>query len=169
MNKPRKTVNSPLLLGVIIATLVLGLGMLMFLYLYPPARAQMMNAIGLQIALDIFCIGCSIIILIYAPRRFFSIITISKDGISRSLFGKFFKLSMKWDGIYEISYFESGMGFMMFSQTKSIKGMSYGKIAKIKDLIQLQLTKKNYDAVKQYIQQPIIGLSEEIKRRLKLE
>ncbi len=129
----------------------------------------MKNELWLLIALGIFCVGCSIVILICAPRRFFSVITISEDGISRCLFSKFFKLSMKWDEIYEISYFESGMAFLMFSQTKSIKGMSYGKIAKIKNFIQLQLTQKNYDAVKQYIQQPIIGLTEEKKRQLKLK
>lgn len=169
MNKPRKTVTSPLLLGVIIATMVLGMGMFMFLCLYPPAWVQMRNALWLLVALGIFYIGCFIVILIYAPRRFFSIITISEDGISRSLFGKFCKLSMKWDEIYEISYFESSMIFLMFSQTKSINGMSYGKITKIKDLIQLQLTQKNYDAIKQYIKQPIIGLTDTKKAQLKLK
>ncbi len=116
-----------------------------------------------------FFFGGPIVIFISGARRGFSVITISEEGISRCLFGKFCKLTMKWDEIYEISYFESGMAFLIFSQTKSIQGLSYWKITKIKNLIQIQLTQKNYDAVKQYIQQPIKGLTDAKMKQLKLK
>ncbi len=150
---------SPLLLCISIVTIVLSISVFLFLCLYPPAWAQMKNVLWLLIALGIFFIGGPIVIFISGARRGFSVITISEEGISRCLFGKFCKLTMKWDEIYEISYFESGMAFLIFSQTKSIQGLSYWKITKIKNLIQIQLTQKNYDAVKQYIQQPIIRVT----------
>ena len=167
--KTRKTVMSPLLLSISIITIVLSTCVFLFLTLFPPALTQMKKALGVWITSGLLFLGGPIVILISTARRCFSVITISEKGISRVAFGVFFKLSMKWDEIYEISYFESGMPFLIFSQTKSIQGLSYWKITKIKNLIQLQLTQKNYDVVKQYIQQPIIGLTEEKMGQLKLK
>lgn len=166
-------VASPILLAVIIAVIIISLSIFLFLLLYPPAVTQFKDEGNLGIVIlivsSIFLVWFPIIIIITGVRRFFSVIQIDEDGISRSFLRKFCRLSMKWDEIYEISYFESGMTFLMFSQTRSIQGLSYWKITKIKDLIQIQLTQKNYDFVKQFIKQPIKGLTDEKMKQLKLK
>ncbi len=165
MNKPRKTVMSPLLLGVVVTTILLLIGCNLFFALYPYNRLST----EMLVVASLLSGGGALLLIVLGARRGFSVITISEEGISRCLFGKFCKLSMKWDEIYEISYFESGMAFLIFSQTKSIQGLSYWKITKIKNLIQIQLTQKNYDFIKQYIQQPIKGLTDKKLAKLKLK
>lgn len=161
----RRTVASPLLLITMIITILSLIGFNLFFALYPYDRLST----TLMIVASLVCSGGSLLLFILGARRFFTIIQIDENGISRSLFGKLCRLNMKWNEIYEISYFESGMAFLIFSQTRSIQGLTYWKITKIKNLIQIQLTKKNYDFVKQFIQQPIKGLTEDKIKQLKLE
>ncbi len=166
----RRIVASPLLLIVSCICIVVGFSLFLFFVLYPPCISQMKEHIWLLVAIGILTVVFPIIGLVHVGvRRFFTVIQMDEEGISRSLFGRFCKLSMKWNEIYEISYFESGMAFLIFSQTKSIQGLSYWKICNIKNLIQIQLTQKNYDFIKQYIQQPIKGLTDAKLAQLKIK
>ena len=149
--------------------MLMAITIFLFVVLYPPNVSQLRDHIGVLFVAAIFCIVFPVLIFFINARKLFTIIKIDENGISRSLFGKFFKLSMKWDEIYEISYYESVLPFLMFSQTKSLKGISYNGTAKIKNLIQLQLTRKNYNFIKQYIKQPIVGLTDDKIKRLKLD
>ena len=172
MNKARKTVASVLLLGGIIFSMLIFPCMFLFLTFFPPAREQMTYSIAnivLYCIWGILAILYPLLLYILCARRFFAVITINEEGISRAVFGRFYKLTLKWDEIYEISYFESLMPFILFSQTKSVQGMSYNQITKIKNLIQIQLTQKNYDVIKQYVKQPIIGLTDAKLKHLRLK
>lgn len=168
MKKVRKTVASPILLsGVVIFIFILPLCCFLFFVLYPYGRERI--TVTIWIIIIVLFIGFPIILFLGNARKLFTIITMDEKGISRSLFGTFFKLSMKWEEIYEISYYESLIPFIMFSETKSLRGITYKGTGKIKNLIQLQLTQKNYDFIKQYIKQPIIGLTDAKMAQLKLK
>lgn len=137
-----------------------------FLVVFLPSSIK--TSLWVYICSGVLLIGGALLLLLLGMRRFLVVVTIDENGISRAAFKKFYKLTMVWDEIYEIRYFESGLPFLLFSQTKSTQGLSYWKITKIKNLIQIQLTQKNYDLVKQYIKQPILGLTDAKKAQLKL-
>lgn len=161
----RRTIASPLLFIGIILTILLLIGCNLFFVLYPYNRM----GIIMLVSATFLCSGGALLIFISSFRRFFSVIRIDEYGLSRSVFGKLCKLSMNWDEIYEISYFESVLPFIIISKTQSIQGLSYWKITKIKDTIQIQLTQKNYNFIKQFIKQPVIGLTDEKIQQIKLE
>jgi len=81
----------------------------------------------------------------------------------------FVSKQMKWDNIAEIRYYERGIPFIFVSKTLSLENKIYDYIIKQKDVLQIQLNKKVYNALMKYIQQPIIGLTEEKLTELKLK
>lgn len=165
----RRLFASQVLFVSLIISIIISFALFVFIVVYLSIFSELENNIGVLVFASLCFVGGPILLFFTIARRFCSVIQMDEDGISRSVFGKFCKLSMKWDEIYEISYFESGMAFLLFSKKRSVQGMSYWKITGIKDLIQIQLTQKNYDFVKQYIQQPIIGLTDAKMSQLKLK
>ncbi|MDE7164129.1 MAG: hypothetical protein K2O04_01730 [Clostridiales bacterium] len=161
-----KVIPSPLILGGMIFSAIFLIGVFVFFICVP---SDIETDLWIYIVAGVILLGGSLLIFFLGARRFLSIVVIDENGISRAFLDRFFKLSMKWDEIYEFSYFESGLPFLIISKTKSIQGMSYWKITKIKDLIQIQLSQKNYDKIKQYIKQPIVGLTEAKMAQLKLK
>ncbi len=96
-------------------------------------------------------------------------VRIDESGIKRLIFGFIKSTEMKWDNIAEIRYYERGIPFIFVSKTLSLENKIYDYIIKQKDVLQIQLNKKVYNALMKYIQQPIIGLTEEKLTELKLK
>lgn len=164
-----RIIPSPFVFGGIIFMDILCLSVFLFVICMPHGIEQCNEHIWYWFALITMLIVFPLLCSILSARRFLAVFQFDETGISRSVFGKFYKLTMKWDEIAEISYFESLRPFLMFSKTVSIKGMSYRRIGKIKDLIQIELSPKRYDVVKQFIVKPINGLTEAQKAKLKLK
>lgn len=160
-----KTLASPILTGCIVGALVADVCILMFFLLYP--WKEDIDFWGWFI-ISFFCILLPILLLLFSSRRFFSVITIDETGIKRSCFKLFWKLDMLWDGIKEIIYYERLAPFIMFSKSESIQGWDYDDMIKRKDILQIQLTAKVYSVLMQYVQQPIVGLTDEVVAKLKL-
>lgn len=79
---------------------------------------------------------------------------------------------MTWDEIADIAFSQfllTPYGYLWFSKTKKISYISMERRYKVKDAIMISLNKKRYAVIKQYIKQPITGLSEETAKALKLE
>ena len=155
-------------IGTLLAfSLTVGIGIFVLIYdLVEPGKKQ----------LDIlsWCIIClmsgvyPIALILVSSRRGLSLIKIDKNGIRRLVFGFIKSVEMQWDNIAEIRYYERGLPFIIISKTQHLEGKSYNRIVMRRDVIQIQLNKKAYEAITKYIQQPIIGLTEEKLTELKL-
>lgn len=128
---------------------------LIFTYTYPPAHPTEVY----DHLLIVFCTGVlpTAILILAVPRGVFSVVTISEAGVKRSTFG-LFKLEMTWEEMAEIRFFWRVMPFLFFSKTSSLEGMTYDRIIKKKDVIQVALKKKVYNAIRQYTEKEIINL-----------
>lgn len=157
-NGKYKTVGSYFILITMISGSLLGIALFLFLVLYP---SNVKTSIWAYVGIAAIGVVPLPVLSICLARRIFTIIVIDENGISRSLFGKFYKLTMSWDEIHEICYQERVFPFLIFSKTQSVHGLSDSKRNKIKDMIMLQLTVKNSRIVRQYIKQPVVGMSEQ--------
>lgn len=146
-----------------------GLGIIIFILSYEPARTDNIYATIILVALlSIFSIGLTI----EGPRTFLAMITIDENGVTKSFLGRFCKVQMTWEEIADIAFSQfllTPYGFLWFSKTIKISYVSMERRYKVKDSIAIVLNKKRYAVIKQYIKQPITGLSEETAKTLKLE
>ncbi len=127
------------------------------------------------ILFDIALLGSALIVFLGTIRFCYSIITIDERGIRRSAVGFLFKLEMKWDEIKEISYQSWFFPYIWITKdrpiglVKSNSRQVFKQLYKRKDLIQIHLSRKIYKTIRQYTEIPIIGLTEETMKELKLE
>lgn len=170
----RRKINilcSPILaLGILVSLLSLW-GFYFFLIIYEPIRISLITKhIPLFIIMTIIGgFAPPICILFVYARKYLSIITIDETGISRRFLWKFYKLHISWDEITEVYYFSAIAQFLVFSKNKKVSVMTYNKMRLEKDTIELTLSKKRYEVIKQYLQQPIINLPEKVKQRMEQE
>lgn len=76
---------------------------------------------------------------------------------------------MSWDNIAEICYFTALAEFLVFSKNKKVSTMTYNKMRMEKDAIEMTISRRRYRVIKQYLQQPIVGMPEKVKERLERE
>lgn len=151
----------------VIFTFSCGVGIGLFTLLFEPCRTQL-DTISWCIV-GFACGVLQIFLIIVSSRRGLSVVRIDESGIKRLIFGFIKSTEMKWDNIAEIRYYERGIPFIFVSKTLSLENKIYDYIIKQKDVLQIQLNKKVYNALMKYIQQPIIGLTEEKLTALKLK
>ncbi len=158
----------PMTVGSLFAWLC-GLGIMVFWLSYSPARNA---SIPLTIILVLLLAPGVILIPILGASTLFATITIDITGVTKSFLGKFCKVQMTWDEIADIAFSQfllTPYGYLWFSKTIKISYVSMERRYKVKDSIAIVLNKKRYAVIKQYIKQPITGLSEETAKALKLE
>ncbi len=163
-----KIIPSPFILFGIIFMVIMCCGILLIIYANPVARDQ------LNLLQHIACIFFSAILPIIAIicmiyRGFLSVITIDNSGLKISVLGIFRTKKIAWEEMSEICYYERLRPFVFFSKTGSIQGMYYDQIIKKKDAIQVELTPKVYQAIKRFTKQPILNLTEDRIKLLRLE
>jgi len=95
------------------------------------------------------------------------IITLDEAGISRSLFGVFFKKKISWDEVSDIRIFGmlTGGAFLFFSK-KSLDNMSIYDARKQKGHIQVAFSVKLLKAIRYFTDMEIANLSEEEEQKL---
>lgn len=149
----------------IISCVLLDVAIVLFCILYPKEPLKIIT----WIIISVCAVILPITMVLFTARRVFSTISINKHGIKRTCFKVFYKLEMPWDGIREIRYCERIGPYLMISKTESIEKWTFENMIKRKDILQIALTPKVYKAIKPYLQQPILGLTEEKIKTLKLE
>lgn len=159
-----------MLIGHII-TVLMGYGILIFVYTYPPARHQITVGDGESIFVQIMLILCmgvlpTLLIILAIPRGVFSIVTISDKGVKRTLFAGLLKREMTWEEMTEMRYYPRIFPFVFFSKTTCLEGLTYEKMYRKKDVIQVALSKKVYNAISRFTDKEIIALPEKIKNSL---
>ncbi len=160
---------SPTFLIITVFTMIVSWGFLIFLFAFEPCRSGLLAEIHLLVLYSLIFGTYPIIAFFLSVRRILSRITIDETGISRSFLGRFYKLHISWDDMAEVFFIDSLVEYLMFSKTKQISRMSYWKASMVKDAIQITLSKKRYAVIKQYLQQPIVGMSDKVKARLEQE
>ena len=167
-NKPLKIVASPFVLAGVIVML-LFLGVILFLVFLPVDDDV---SIFSQIGCIICCVVFPIIALIdLSFRGFLSVLVIDCNGIKNNLFGIFPVKKTSWEEMYEIRYYERLRPFLLFSKC-SLENLTYNQIITVikrKDAVQVELTKKVYQAVISFTEKPIVDLTEEKIELLKLD
>ncbi len=160
---------SPTLLIGILFIILLSWGLLIFFLAYEPSRVGLLSSIPCFIILVLILGVCPIFIILASMRCYFSIITIDETGISRAFLGKFFKLKMAWNEIADIRYYTTLIGYFVFSKTKYLCEIPSSKWYRIKDTVFFTVSKKRYNVIKQYLQQPIFGIPYYVKADLEKE
>lgn len=162
----KKTVKALMSIYVMVGTLFIVIAaytILIFTYVYPPARPTEIY----DHVLFVLCSGVipTLIIILAIPRGIFSVVTISEMGVKRTLFAKLCKREIRWEEMSEIRYYPRIMPFVFFVKNGSLEGLSYESIIKRKDVIQVALSKKVYNAIKQFTDKEIVNLPENFEKR----
>ena len=162
-----RILSSPVLVIGAIFGWLCEVGIIIFWLSYAPAR----NA---NIFLTVFLVAMLSAMLIVLPvsgaRSLFPIITIDETGISRSFLGVLCKLHISWDEMTEAVFtphFLYVNGIIWFSKTKKISEIDVFLRYKVKDAIPISLYKKRYAVIKQYLKQPIVGLTDDFIEKSK--
>lgn len=164
-----KFFKSPFLMGGIIFILIIGYGCFIFIATFPPARIILRT--------PFLCVGtcfatviCPTFVLCGTIKRFFVKIIIDENGIETSLFKVFCKKKWAWEEIKEIFCGWRVVPWLFLSKKPdAFIDRTYEKLIKDKDLLQIEMTsKKVYRAIKHYWDKPIIGITEEVEKQLKL-
>ena len=169
-NKPLKIIASPFILSGLIFAEILCYGIFIFIYSYPVARGQL-TPFTHFICIAGFAVLPMVVLIAGAYRGFLSLIIIDNYGIRTSVLGIFPVRRVLWSEMYEIRYYERVRPFFLFSKC-SLENLTYEQIIKIvtrKDAVQVELTKKVYQAVKSFTDKPIVNLSEDRIKLLRLE
>lgn len=167
MKKSVKVIPSMFMLIGVMCAIVIGLGLLIFFYTYPPARpTELYDHLLTCFATGILPV---LIIILAIPRGIFSVVTISESGVKRASFGVLCKREIKWDEMSEMRYYPRIMPFVFLCKTGTLEGVYYDDIIKRKDVIQVTLTKKVYNAITQFTDKEIMGLSDDAIKALKLD
>ena len=169
-SKPLQIIASPFILSGLIFIEIFCYGTLIFMYSYPVARGQL-TPFTHFICIVGFAILPMLTLIAGACRGFLSLITIDNYGIRISVLGIFPVKRTTWNDMYEIRYYERVRPFLLFSKC-SLENLTYNQIIKVitrKDAVQVELTKKVYQAVKSFTDKPILDLTEDKIELLKLE
>ncbi len=162
MKKQIRVVMSVYMIVALIVLVAMTYAILIFSYCYPPARpTEIYDHILLVI-----CAGVlpTLVIIFAIPRGVFSVVTINEKGAKRSFCGRFLKTEMSWAEMAEVRYYWRILPTVFFSKTVTLDGMTYEKIIKRKDVIQLALSQKVLNAIKQFTDKEIINLPEKYKK-----
>ncbi len=141
-------------------------GLFLFTVLYEPCRVQLSEEPWTYVILALILFGFSTISFVGTAKRWFTKYEIDSTGLKTSLFCLFHKKSIKWDEIVEMRYYERILPFVIISNNQTLEGVDYNKAVKQKGTFQINLTPKVYKAIKNYANQPIIGLSENMAKLL---
>ena len=163
----KKFISSKFHIFGFVFSLICGYAPLLFVIIYDDAWKQ---ALETPLLFAIFCFmsaGLSTFVLVAITRRSFSIITIDEDGISSALFKVFFKRHISWEEVREMKLYAHGFPYLIVSKESSLGNIPlYYKALRLKDVIFIQLNKKIYFALREFTDQPITGLTDEILIRL---
>jgi len=131
-----------------------------FIYLpfQPKKNGEQLSLVSHMIAM-FFSGFLPTIIFIFYIHRGASIIEISKTGIKKSLFKMFYKREIMWEEITEMRIINRVNAWLFVSKVP-MGNYSYEQLVKKKDTIQMTMSKKLYDAIRQYTSKEIIGIAE---------
>lgn len=166
-HKKLKIIASPFVLVGIIFMIILCGGILIFIYSYPVARNQL-TPLTHFICITFSALFPILAVIDVAYRGFLSVITIDNFGLKISVLSIFRVAKISWDEIYEIRYYERVRPFLFFSKY-CLEDMPYNNIVKRKDVIQVELTKKVFQAIKSFTNKSIVNLTEDRIKLLGLE
>ena len=140
-------------------------GMYLFTIIYEPCRVGLSQHIGILVMWTIFGVIFPIVSICICSRQYLSLITIDETGISRSFLGRFHKLHISWDDMREACYKFNMLGWLFFSKTKKMSEIPFHETWKTKDYIHISLSKKRYNLIMQYLQQPIVDMPESLVKK----
>lgn len=156
----------PIMTVIILIAILAMLTLYIFTLVYKPVREAWMEKYIITFILwTMVSCGLSVVILCLIAKPLLSVVRIDETGVSRAFLSRFWKLHISWEEMVEARYFISITGQIIFSKTKSLNYIPLSKWHKIKDIIFLGLSKKRYRVIKQYLQQPILCMPEEVKAR----
>ena len=149
---------------------IIGYAILIFLLVYPQAKAQLDESLWLKIGYIFLCgVLPTLGIIGLTIRGFYSVIKIDEKGVSRAFFGIFFKKEISWEEMKGMWALYQVQVFVFFSKSVSLDGMTYNKIIKQKGVIQATLSKKVYQAIRRFTDKEIYGVDDDTAKRLHLE
>ncbi|MCI8612636.1 MAG: hypothetical protein HFE48_02915 [Clostridia bacterium] len=122
---------------------IIGYAILIFTFTYKPIFEE----IGLWAkVIAIVCFGVlpTLGIIGLTIRGFYSVIKIDEKGVSRALFGIFFKKEISWEEMKGMWALYQVQVFVFFSKSVSLDGMTYNKIIKQKDGVDDDTAKRLY-------------------------
>ena len=159
----------PIITISILIMVIFLLALYIFTVVYEPSREGAMEHVPVFIIWTLVACGVSICILVMMAKPLLSIIHIDETGVSRAFLGRFWKLHIAWQDLAEARYFISVSEQMAFSKTKKLEYIQRNKWYKEKDIIFIGFSKKRYEVISQYLQQPIVGMPDKVKERLTKE
>jgi hypothetical protein len=162
MNRKTKFIESPFLAIGYTWLLLMGYGIIYFAYLSPFSAAKNGEELSLFTHFTILFFSGILptIIFIFYIHRGASVIELSKTGIKKSLFKIFYRREIKWEELTEMRIIHR-VNVWLFVSKVSMKNYSYEQLVKRKDTIQMTMSKKLYDTIRQYTSQEIIGIEED--------
>ena len=140
-------------------------GIYLFTIIFEPTRVGLLHRIDILVMWTISAVGATILYVCLGARQYLSLITIDETGISRSFLGIFHKLHIPWDDMREACYKFNMLGWLFFSKTKKMSEIPFHETWKTKDYIHISLSKKRYNLIMQYLQQPIIDMPESLVKK----
>ncbi|MDE5562566.1 MAG: hypothetical protein K2J01_03360 [Clostridiales bacterium] len=156
----------PFITVCVLCLVVFMIALNVFLLVFEPSRMAFVEHIPMFICWIIFTYGLTIATLVLMAKPLLSIIHIDETGISRAFLGKFWKLHISWDDMAEARFYTAVSNQMVFSKTKELGAIPMSKWYKEKDIIFVGFSKKRYEVISQYLQQPIVGMPDKLKDRL---
>ncbi len=156
----------PFMTTIILIMLVVFISLYIFTVSYAPCRITLLNNIPIFVIWTLFFCVSSIIHLVVIIPRLLVVIKINESGISKSFLGRFLKANISWNEIAEVRYFLYVSEQIVFSKSRELASIPLLKWHKLKDIIFMGLSKKRYAIMKQYLQQPIVGMPDKVKARL---
>lgn len=159
MKKVVKVIPSMFWLIGIICAIIGGYSILIVIYSLESARNQL-DIISHIIYIVFTGVLPTLILILSVQRGVFSVVTFSENGVKRSLFAGLFKVEMSWEEMKEMRFYVRLLPYIFFSKTSTLEGLTYDSIIKKKDIIQVDFTKKVYNAIKQFTDREIVNLPE---------
>lgn len=148
----------PFITACVLCLVIFMIALNIFLLVFEPSRTAFLENIPMFICWIIFTYGLTIATLVLMAKPLLSIIQIDETGISRAFLGKFWKLHISWDNMAEARFFTQVSNQMVFSKTKKLGAIPMIKWHKEKDIIFVGFSKKRYEVISQYLQQPMVGI-----------
>ena len=142
-----KFYKDPFLMFGMIMMCILSYGLFLFIAIFPLFRPLLKSPIE--------CI----------VTCFFTKIAINEEGIESSVF--FRKKKMAWEDIKEMGCNWLICNWLYISTKEGeLAKVTYGKLYKNKNIMQIELSKKVYKAIKHYYDKPILGMTEADEAKL---
>jgi hypothetical protein len=162
MNRKTKFIESPFLAIGYTWLLVMGYGLLYLVNLSPISAEKNGEQLSLisHIIVLFFSGFLPTVIFIFYIHRGASVIEISRTGIKKSLFKIFYRREIKWEELTEMRIIHR-VNAWLFASKVSMKNYSYEELVKRKDTIQMTMSKKLYEIIREYTSQEINGIEED--------